>query len=238
MGRGPGSVGRVSGSAGRYRAFTPRRSPGKQAVPSVSAHGFDAVYASRHGPGSRSGDRPAAPPGHAATSAPSLRAAVCAELRAGVLYGGSGPRERLTETWPAARFGVSRTPVREALARPASHELIESPSVRHDPAVVEAEWERRYAGRTAPRRGPALFVEDERFHAVLSRASGDPALTDAMAKHDSLTRDRIRVRVRVRATVAEHIRIDAARPRRRPDGRGPGTRPACPDADALHSNRL
>ncbi|MFD3821613.1 GntR family transcriptional regulator [Streptomyces sp. NPDC058625] len=40
-----------------------------------------------------------------------------AELRAAVFDGGFGARERLSDVRLAARFGVSRTPVREALAR-------------------------------------------------------------------------------------------------------------------------
>lgn len=58
--------------------------------------------------------------------APSLRETVYAKLRAAVLDGEFGVRERLAEVRLAARFGVSRTPVREALARLASDGLIES----------------------------------------------------------------------------------------------------------------
>ncbi|GAA1986741.1 winged helix-turn-helix domain-containing protein [Kitasatospora viridis] len=57
--------------------------------------------------------------------APSLRETVYAQLRAAVLDGEFGARERLAEVRLAARFGVSRTPVREALARLASDGLIE-----------------------------------------------------------------------------------------------------------------
>lgn len=185
---------------------------------------------------------PVAPP------APSLREAVYVKLRAAVLDGGFGARERLAEMRLAARFGVSRTPVREALARLASDGLIErgdggyfvtipnltqlkdfyelritlelrgiaraaqDASVRHDPAVIAAELDRWYAMRERPPApDPRFVVEDERFHAELSRASGNPALTDALVAvserirrvrmYDFLTRDR------VETTIAEHIEI-------------------------------
>ncbi|MEU3145213.1 MULTISPECIES: GntR family transcriptional regulator [unclassified Streptomyces] len=178
----------------------------------------------------------------------SLRDRVYAELRAAVLDGGFGTRERLSDVRLAARFGVSRTPVREALARLLADGLIErgdggfhvtvlglaqlkdlyelrvtlelrgiaraieDPSVRHDPAVLGAELERWYAMRErSPAPDPRFVVQDERFHAELSRASGNPALTDALVavgerirrvrRYDFLTEDR------VRTTVAEHIEI-------------------------------
>ncbi len=193
---------------------------------------------------------PAAPagPSPSPSAAPSVRAAVCARLREAVLDGEFGPRERLSEMRLAARFGVSRTPVREALARlsadgliergdggfyvtvPGLAELrdlyelrgtlelrgiaraIEDPGIRHDPAVLAAEAERWYALRERPPApGPDFVVQDERFHAELSRASGNPALTDALVavgerlrrvrRYDFLTRDR------VAAAVTEHIDI-------------------------------
>jgi DNA-binding GntR family transcriptional regulator len=187
-------------------------------------------------------------PDAAAPPAPSLREAVYAKLRAAVLDGDFGPRERLAEMRLAARFRVSRTPVREALARLASDGLIErgdsgffvtipsltqlkdfyelritlelrgiaraieDPSNRHDPAVIAAELDRWYAMRERPPTPDTRFVvQDERFHAELSRASGNPALTDALVAagervrrvrmYDFLTRDR------VEATVTDHIEI-------------------------------
>lgn len=180
--------------------------------------------------------------------APSLGETVYAKLRAAVLDGGFGPRERLAEVRLAARLGVSRTPVREALARLASDGLIErgdggffvaipnlarlkdfyelrvtlelrgvaraieDPSLRHDPAVIAAELDRWYAmRRSPPAPDPRFVVQDERFHAELSRASGNPALTEALVAvgerirqvrmYDFLTRDRIET------TIAEHIEI-------------------------------
>lgn len=61
------------------------------------------------------------------SSAPALplRDVVYGRLRAAVLDGEFGPRERLAEMRLAARFGVSRTPVREALARLLADGLIE-----------------------------------------------------------------------------------------------------------------
>ncbi|WP_031073258.1 GntR family transcriptional regulator [Streptomyces sp. NRRL WC-3742] len=179
---------------------------------------------------------------------PSLREAAYAQLRAAVLDGEFGPRERLAEMRLAARFGVSRTPVREALARLLADGLIErgdggfhvripnltqlkdfyelrvtlelrgiaraieDPSVRHDPAVIAAELERWYAMReNPPACDPRFVVQDERFHAELSRAAGNPALTDALVTvserirsvrmYDFLTQDR------VETTITEHIEI-------------------------------
>lgn len=178
----------------------------------------------------------------------SLREAVYRDLRAAVLDGEFGVRERLAEIRLADRFGVSRTPVREALARLASDALIErgfggyyvtvpklaelkdfyelritlelrgisraieDPSCRHDPAVITTELDRWYAMRERPpAAGPRFVVQDERFHAELSRASGNSALTDALVSvserirrvrmYDFLTEDR------VRTTVTEHIEI-------------------------------
>ncbi|MFJ3088827.1 GntR family transcriptional regulator [Streptomyces sp. NPDC086838] len=184
------------------------------------------------------------------SSAPALplRDMVYGQLRAAVLDGAFGPRERLAEMRLAARFGVSRTPVREALARLLADGLIErgdggffvtipnltqlrdlyelrvtlelrgiaraidDPSVRHEPGVLKAELERWYAMRERPPDpDPRFVVQDERFHAELSRASGNPALTDALVAvserirrvrmYDFLTRDR------VETTVTEHIEI-------------------------------
>ncbi|MEV6377942.1 GntR family transcriptional regulator [Streptomyces sp. NPDC051773] len=187
-------------------------------------------------------------PNRTASSVASLREAVYARLRTAVLDGDFGPRERLAEMRLATRFGVSRTPVREALARLLTDGLIErgdgglfvtipnlaqlkdlyelrvtlelrgvaraieDPSVRHDPTVVGAELERWYAMRAQPPPpDPRFVVQDERFHAELSRASGNPALTDALVAvgerirrvrmYDFLTRDR------VETTISEHIQI-------------------------------
>jgi DNA-binding GntR family transcriptional regulator len=57
--------------------------------------------------------------------APSLREAVYTQLRAEILDGCVGPRDRLTEPRLSRRFGVSRTPVREALSRILSEGLVE-----------------------------------------------------------------------------------------------------------------
>ncbi|WP_328315621.1 GntR family transcriptional regulator [Streptomyces sp. NBC_00388] len=177
-----------------------------------------------------------------------LRDEVYARLRAAVLDGAYGPRERLAESRLAGRFGVSRTPVREALARLLADGLIErgdggffvtipnltqlrdlyelritlelrgidraveDSSLRHDPAVITAELERWYAMRgRPPAADPRFVVEDERFHAELSRACGNPALTDALVAvnerirrvrmYDFLTPDRIGT------TITEHIEI-------------------------------
>ena len=179
---------------------------------------------------------------------PSLRETVYAQLRSAVLDGAFGPRDRLAELRLAARFGVSRTPVREALARLLSDGLVErgdggffvavpslaqlgdfyelrntlelrgiaraveDPSVRHDPAIVAAELDHWYALRDhPPEPGPHFLGEDERFHTELSRACGNPALTEALAtatrrvrqvrRHDFLGPDE------VATAVSEHIEI-------------------------------
>ncbi|MFB7948576.1 GntR family transcriptional regulator [Kitasatospora phosalacinea] len=176
------------------------------------------------------------------------RERVHAALREELMSGRIGQRERMTEERLAERFGVSRTPVREALTRLRSDGMIErgdggyypvvpnlpqlrdlyelrvtlelrgvaraleDPSVRHDPAVVEAELRRWYAIREAPPEpDPRFVVLDEEFHVALSRASGNPALTEALVAvnrrirrvrmYDFLTRDR------VDSTITEHIGI-------------------------------
>ncbi|MFJ2609195.1 MULTISPECIES: GntR family transcriptional regulator [unclassified Streptomyces] len=198
-------------------------------------------------------DTPGAPPAAPGTPAgppagASLRDAVHDQLRAAVLDGEFGPRERLAEVRLAARFGVSRTPVREALARLASDGLIErgdggffvtipnlaqlkdfyelrvtlelrgiarvieDPSLKHDTSILIAELDRWYAMRRRPPvPDPRFVVQDETFHAELSRASGNPALTDALVTvnerirrvrmYDFLTEDR------VHTTITEHIEI-------------------------------
>ncbi|MFE7767027.1 FCD domain-containing protein [Streptomyces sp. NPDC057438] len=204
------------------------------------------------GPNGAAGTAPDRSPGSApdpdASPALSLRETVYAQLRTAVLDGDFGPRERLAEIRLAARFGVSRTPVREALARLLADGLIErgdggffvvipnlvqlrdlyelrvtlelrgiaraieDSSVRHDPVLIGAELERWYTMRQRPPTpDPRFVVQDERFHAELSRASGNPALTDALVAvcerirrvrmYDFLTRDR------VETTITEHIEI-------------------------------
>ncbi|NKI45312.1 GntR family transcriptional regulator [Streptomyces physcomitrii] len=173
---------------------------------------------------------------------------VYALLREELLGGRIGPRERLGEVRLAGRYGVSRTPVREALAWLRADGLIErgdggyfpvvpnlaqlrdlyelrvtlelrgvaraleDPSVRHDPVLLGAELERWYALRAAPPRpDPQFVVLDEEFHTALSRASGNPALTEALT---AVNRKIRRVRMydfltqeRVDTTITEHIEI-------------------------------
>ncbi|GAA2247957.1 GntR family transcriptional regulator [Streptomyces ruber] len=63
--------------------------------------------------------------GRSGAHAPSLREEVYVRLREAVLGGEFAPRERLAEMRLADRFGVSRTPVREALARLLADGLVE-----------------------------------------------------------------------------------------------------------------
>ena len=89
---------------------------------------------------------------------------------------------------------------------------IESTAVRHDRDVLTQELGRWYELRVSPPRPDASFVVlDERFHAELSRASGNPALTEALVAVNQKIR---RVRMydflsedRIEATIAEHIDI-------------------------------
>lgn len=89
---------------------------------------------------------------------------------------------------------------------------IESSSVQHDRDVLTAELGRWYELRTnPPTPDPNFVVLDERFHAELSRASGNPAITEALVAVNQRIR---RVRMydflsedRIEATIAEHIEI-------------------------------
>ncbi len=89
---------------------------------------------------------------------------------------------------------------------------IESTTVRHDRDVLTRELDKWYELRAnPPAPDPNFVVLDERFHAELSRASGNPALTDALVAVNQKIR---RVRMydflsedRVQATIAEHIDI-------------------------------
>ncbi|MFV2195177.1 GntR family transcriptional regulator [Nocardiopsis sp. LOL_012] len=180
--------------------------------------------------------------------AASRRDRVYVQLREEVLSGRVTPRTRLGEVRLAEHFGVSRTPVREALARLHSDGLverrengfyvtvpnlpelrdlyelrvtlelrgiarvIEDPGLTHDRAVLTAElerWEKLRADPPVP--DPSFVLLDEEFHAALSRASGNRALTESLVSvnhrirrvrmYDFLTEDRIT------STITEHIDI-------------------------------
>ena len=84
--------------------------------------------------------------------------------------------------------------------------------IHHDRPRVEAELDRWYGFRDLPPTPDAGFVaHDERFHTTLVDASGNPALTQALAQvnsriravrmHDYLTENRMT------ATITEHIEI-------------------------------
>jgi DNA-binding GntR family transcriptional regulator len=89
---------------------------------------------------------------------------------------------------------------------------IEDSSIRHDPDVLTAELAWWHEMRDAPPApDPNFVVLDERFHAELSRASGNPALTEALVAVNQKIR---RVRMydflsedRIEATISEHIEI-------------------------------
>jgi DNA-binding GntR family transcriptional regulator len=89
---------------------------------------------------------------------------------------------------------------------------IESSAVRHDRDLLTMELGRWYELRAhPPAPDPSFVVLDERFHAELSRASGNPAITEALVAVNQRIR---RVRMydflsedRVEATIREHIEI-------------------------------
>ncbi|WP_116244114.1 GntR family transcriptional regulator [Nocardiopsis sp. FIRDI 009] len=181
-------------------------------------------------------------------TATSRRDRVYALMREEVLSGRISPHTRLGEVRLAEHFGVSRTPVREALARLHSDGLverrengfyvtvpnlaelrdlyelrvtlelrgiaraIEDPTVTHDPDILADErerWEKLRVEPPAP--DPSFVLLDEDYHAALSRASGNRALTESLVSvnqrirrvrmYDFLTEDR------VASTITEHIQI-------------------------------
>lgn len=89
---------------------------------------------------------------------------------------------------------------------------IENAGVRHDLQVLADELGRwRELRVSPPAPDPNFVVLDERFHTELSRASGNPALTEALVAVNQKIR---RVRMydflsadRIEATIAEHIDI-------------------------------
>lgn len=191
----------------------------------------------------------------AEAGAPSRRDRVYALLREEVLSGRVTPHTRLGEVRLAERFGVSRTPVREALARLRSDGLVEprdnglyvavpnlaelrdlyelrvalelrgiarameDRAIRHDPRILVAElerWERLSADPPEP--DPSFVLLDEEFHAALSRASGNGALTESLVSvnqrirrvrmYDFLTGDRITSTISEHIQIVEHLRAD------------------------------
>ncbi|WP_017614665.1 GntR family transcriptional regulator [Nocardiopsis salina] len=194
-----------------------------------------------------------APPGAEAPT--SRRDRVYVLLREEVLSGRIAPRTRMGEVRLAERFGVSRTPVREALARLHSDGLverrdngfyatvpnlaelrdlyelrvtlelrgisraIEDPSVHHDRRILAAELERWELLRTSPPEpDPSFVLLDEQYHAAVSRASGNRALTDALISvnhrirrvrmHDFRTADRIGSTIDEHIAIVEHLLAD------------------------------
>jgi DNA-binding GntR family transcriptional regulator len=89
---------------------------------------------------------------------------------------------------------------------------IENPSVRHSTEALEAELEHWYGLRSdppAPR--PEFVLEDERFHAALLGAGGNPELVDALIAVNRRTRNVRKydfiVEGRIQTSIAEHIEI-------------------------------
>lgn len=177
-----------------------------------------------------------------------LREQAYVALREAVLDGGVPVGDRLTEPKLSRRFGMSRTPIRDALTRLVADGLlrredygysvvvpspaqirdlqevriavelrgidrcIENPRLRHDGAALTAELGHWHELRADPPDPTPEFVrEDERFHAALLAASGNPELVDVL---DDVNRRIRRVRRhdfaapgRIRASIGEHIEI-------------------------------
>ncbi|MCS7478424.1 GntR family transcriptional regulator [Umezawaea endophytica] len=89
---------------------------------------------------------------------------------------------------------------------------IENPSVRHSAEALEAELEHWYGLRsTPPSPRPEFVLEDERFHAALLGAGGNPELVDALIAVNRRIRN-VRmydfiVEGRIETSIAEHIEI-------------------------------
>ncbi|MDI9919164.1 GntR family transcriptional regulator [Rhodococcus sp. IEGM 1379] len=181
-------------------------------------------------------------------SAGSLRDQVYQSIRADLMSGKIAPDQRLSEERLAQIHGVSRTPVREALARLQSDGLVQrgehglypyrprleeldglyelrillelqgirrvldTEYTRHDVDVLGAELERWYKLRARTLEPDTSFVTlDEEFHTALLVASGNPALTEALAHVNARIRP---VRMfdnltpaGIEAIVEEHIAI-------------------------------
>ncbi len=178
------------------------------------------------------------------------------QLEQDILTGVYAPGDRLDELRLAARFEVSRTPIREAFQHLAASGLVDLKPRRgafvRRPSVVEiiemfevmAELE-GMCGRLAARRITArqmaelvdaleaceracsrgelddYYYENERFHFVIYRASGNGYLSkQAVALHRRLKpyrRMQLRVRGRMRRSLEEHRAIVEAITTERPD---------------------
>lgn len=102
--------------------------------------------------------------------------AVAEFLRKEILAGQLEPGQELSQDDLAARYGVSRIPVREALRSLAAEDLVElrahrAPRVRlHTPDEIEETWwirqllEPEAARLAAPRMTPAIVASLERIH--------------------------------------------------------------------------
>ncbi len=172
-----------------------------------------------------------------------------AQLEDDVVTGRLAPGARLNEASLAARFGVSRTPVRETLRQLAAQGLVEirpyrgaivsspDPKSLMEMFEVIAELE-AMCGRLAARRltedgekdliealhacanaaeqgdPDAYYYENERFHRVIYRVSGNAFLEDqAMILQKRLApfrRLQLRVRNRILSSQREHEAIVSA----------------------------
>ncbi|GAA4972189.1 GntR family transcriptional regulator [Pseudonocardia tropica] len=177
-----------------------------------------------------------------------LRERAYTELRDAVLNGEISARERLTEPRLAKRFGMSRTPIRDAMTRLVADGLlqredygysvvvpglarirdlyevriavelrgiarcIENPEVDHDVATLESELRYWYELRAdPPEPSPEFVLLDERYHAALLTASGNPELVTVLVDVNRRIR-RIRmydfiVPGRIETSIDEHVEI-------------------------------
>jgi DNA-binding GntR family transcriptional regulator len=154
------------------------------------------------------------------------RELVHGRLRRMVLLGVFPTRERLAEERVADMLGVSRTPVREAMARlhaerllhryadggyfvaePDLADLRDLYEVRIEP--LRDRWRR--LEQDPPTPDPSFVEVDESFHMTLCRATGNAVLADTLETvnarirpvrmHDFFTEDRIAV------TITQHLGI-------------------------------
>ncbi len=174
---------------------------------------------------------------------------IAEDLEQAIVMGQIATGERLDETTLAERYGVSRTPIREALQRLASSGLVDSKPRRgvfvrnlgpveliemfEAMAELEATCGRLAAGRVGDKAlaeirdanrlcacalkaqdADAYYRENERFHHLIYRASGNSFLEQTAAKlHMRLRpfrRMQLRLRGRMTQSMAEHEAIVAA----------------------------
>jgi DNA-binding GntR family transcriptional regulator len=137
------------------------------------------------------------PSGQAVTTRVLLRDEAYARLRDAILDGTLEAGEQLRDAELSAWLGISRTPIREALARLEDNGLVESAPNRY---TRVAPLDRRDAldafqvvaaatlavARVTSAEVDAMAAANERFSAALARGDVDAAIADDDAFHDVL----------------------------------------------------